>query len=161
MTPSLATQCYREGFARGIIKKALFEKAWGAPARAELEALGQRLFTQANAPGTGMLKRLVSSSLPAYGQTQQVTHALMSRPMTDPVVRDLFHQIGETAHGKMQFYGKQLPIGAAAVAAGGAGLHLGRRAGAQAQGRFDQQTVDNMPIWDRLRYAVLPHSLNL
>lgn len=163
MTSSLDHQCYREGFARGLIKSALASRMFGPMGKAEMEALGERLFQQNIAPGTSIPKRLVASLLPNYGQHRQVMSAITASPrgIKDPLVRKLLQELGESAHGRMQFYGQTLPIAAGVAGGVGGGLALGQRAGGYRQQRMDEETLRRMPLWDRLKYVVMPHALNL
>jgi hypothetical protein len=141
----------------------------------ELISLGEKLYRQATDPDTAM-GGLKAVMLPGYGRTQTVKTLLSQledarnaklplsaykgqEETTRQAIQKVMREMGEEAEPKMRFWNHTMPM--AAMGTGGLGLGA---LGGGAYGAFQQQRnvedrLRNMPLWDRMKYLVLPNSL--
>jgi hypothetical protein len=179
MSKPLEDQCFEDGEARRLKKLAAAgagRTAMSALRQKELGAIGETIFRQMKAPASP-LQGLKSVMLPGYGQMGALKHLIASypsmlrnaAPVDRPMVRKMFQQqlqqaftgIGEVAEPKLKFWRTTAPL----LGGGTAGMGLGLAGGAAAGAVNRQQDVESrlakMPLWDRMKYLVLPQSLNV
>lgn len=186
MSNPLAVQSFEYGVRRGLLKAARMTKAAIDPRavkilvdplrKRQLAMLGETLFRESRQTASPMAG-LKSVVLPGYGQLSSVKHLIASypslfrnaAPADRPMVKRLFQQqlqqafaeIGHVAEPKIKFWNKAVP----ATLGGAAGLGLGGAAGsisgAMNRQRANEQQIADMPMWDRMKYLLLPQSLNI
>lgn len=186
MSKTLEVQCFEDGIRRGFQKIASgrIKSAAAATGRAamsalrkrELAALGERLFREMKAPA-GPMQGLKAAILPGYGQMGSLRHLIASyptmlrnaAPVDRPMVKKLFQQqlqqhftdIGGAAEPKIKMWRRTAPLVGGATAGMGLGLAGGSAAGAVQRQRDVENKITNMPLWDRMKYLVMPQSLNV
>ena len=186
MSKPLEVQCFEDGAARGLLKAAYGMRKSAGPTAArtamsalrkrELAALGEKIFRQAKSPASP-LQGLKSVILPGYGQMGALRHLIASypamlrnaAPADRPMVQKLFRQqleqafagIGEVAEPKIKFWQTTAPLVGGATAGMGLGLAGGAAGGALQRQRDVEGRLANMPLWDRMKYLVMPQSLNV
>jgi hypothetical protein len=185
----LSNQAYCDGFVRGLSRQMEkgVEKSAGAAAtaasvaipafrRKEMAALGERLLRESTrAPDVWSgLKAVVR---PGYGQIEQVRNMrsqfarLLSRAHPadrqalqrnmQQQLEQAYAEIGAVAEPKINFWGKTVPTVAGVGAGAAGGMALGTGFGKiREQGNIEDR-LQNMPLLDRLKYLVLPNSLNV
>lgn len=185
MSNPLHIQCFEEGARRGLTQAALgHTKSARAAARIiidplrrkELAALGERLFRESINPSTP-LSGLKSVFMPGFGQRTAVKNLIArypsmyrgASPANRDVVKKLFQQqlqqhfaeMGHIAKPKMDFVEKTLPAVGAATAGTGLGIAGGAAVGGLNRQNAVEARLKNMPMWDRMKYLILPSSLNV
>lgn len=184
MSKSLEMQSFEQGVQRGL-RCVVFGMPKSARAarilvdplrRKELAALGERLFRESVNPRTP-LAGLRAATMPGFGQVKSVRD-LISRypsmyrtapPADREAVKRLFQQqlgqqfseIGHVAKPKLDFWGRTMPMAGTATAGMGLGLAGGAASGAISRQRDIEEKLQNMSMWDRMKYLLLPQSLNV
>lgn len=184
MSKSLEMQSFEQGVQRGLLcavygmrKSARAARILVDPLRRkELAALGERLFRESVNPRTP-LAGLRASTMPGYGQVRSIKDLISRYPAmyrTAPhadreAVKRMFQQqlgqqfaeIGHVAKPKLDFWGRTVPMAGAGTAGMGLGLAGGTAFGALERQRDIEHKLQNMSMWDRMKYLLLPHSMNI
>ena len=186
MSTPLAKQCFEQGVMRGFLKASALGKsatsasaarvAMSALRKKELAALGEKLFRESGQYGNA-LGSLKATVLPGYGQLRAVKQLIRSyprlyqsaAPQDREMVKRLFRQqleqsftdIGQVAEPKVKFWRTTAPAAAGGTAGMGLGLAGGAAGGAVERQRANEQRLRAMPLWDRMKYLLLPQSLNI
>ncbi len=184
MSKPLEIQSFEQGVRQGLLRAAFGMPKSARAARIlldplrrkELAALGERLFRESVNPTTP-LAGLRSATMPGFGQVKSVRD-LISRyptmyrtapPADRAAVKRMFQQqlgqqfaeIGHVAKPKLDFWGRTMPMAGAGTAGMGLGLAGGAAGGAVSRQREVEDQLQNMPMWDRMKYLLLPQSLNV
>jgi len=186
MSKPLEVQCFEDGIREGFRKiasgrpiksaGAASRVAMSALRRRELAAVGEKLFRQMKAPADP-IQGLKAALLPGYGQMGSLKHLIASYPQMlrnatpadRPMVKKLFQQqlnqhfvdIGGVAEPKMKMWNRTVPLVGGATVGMGLGLAGGSTAGSALRQRDVENKITNMPLWDRMKYLIMPQSLNV